>query len=278
MLGYQHGFHAGNFADIIKHLTLSRLLEYMTQKEKPLFYLETHSGRGVYDIKNFQAQKTGEARNGIEYLWSKKDQLPSVFSTWLNSIQQLNPTGNLQYYPGSPELAIQSLRRQDRLYFSELHTGEYQFLQQLSKRGKRVFYSNEDGTKTLPALLPPPERRGLIFIDPSYEVKTDYKTIPKTLKSVYQRFETGVYCIWYPVLDNRQHKQYIQSLADIGAKDNLRIEFFLTQEHGPGMNGCGLWIINPPWLLADEIAAGLSSLCDIFNPGKSSALVEKIIQ
>ena len=215
MLSYQHSYHAGNFADVIKHFTLTRLLHYMTTKEKPMFYLETHSGRGMYDLHDKDALKTGEARQGIERLWEKKDQVPDVFAPYIGMITSLNKARELRYYPGSPAIAIQSLRKQDRLFFCELHPGEFLHLQRLPCLGKRVFYDNSNGLEKLPALLPPPERRGLIFVDPSYEIKTDYRQLPESLKSAYLRFSTGVYCIWYPLVDKKLHAQLLRGLNAI---------------------------------------------------------------
>ncbi len=276
MLSYQHGYHAGNFADVFKHVILSRLLHYMTQKDKPLFYLETHSGRGIYDLQSSQALKTGEAQNGIECLWKLRQQLPGVFSSYLGAVQHINQNDILRHYPGSPELAIQALRNQDRLFFSELHSAEFKFLNQLPKRGKRVFYSDKDGMDNLAALLPPPERRGLIFLDPSWEIKTEYRQIPIALKAAYQRFSTGVYCLWYPLVDNKLHQQLIRGLTSIGAKNNLQVEFYLTGANKSGMTGCGLWIINPPHVLPEELKLILQALRKVFNPGVSSYLMETI--
>ncbi len=276
MLSYQHGYHAGNFADVVKHTVLSRLLQYMTKKEKPLLYLETHSGRGLYDLKSAQALKTGEALEGIESLWLQRKELPAVFSPYLKAIMQLNADGHLRYYPGSPELAIQASRIQDRLFFSELHTGEFDYLRQLPKRGRRVFYSDADGLENLAALLPPPERRGLIFIDPSYEVKSEYREIPLALKAAYQRFSTGTYCLWYPLVDNKLHQQLIRGLTSIEAANSLQVEFYLTRSEKSGMTGCGLWIINPPYVLPEELKLVLQALRKVFNPGVSSYLMETI--
>ncbi len=276
MLSYQHGYHAGNFADVVKHAVLSRLFQYMTQKNKPMLYLETHSGRGTYDLKGPQALKTGESIAGIETLWPQRKQLPAVFSPYLKAIQQLNIGEALRYYPGSPELAIQALRDQDRLFFSELHSGEFEFLSQLPKREKRVFYSEKDGMENLAALLPPPERRGLIFLDPSYEIKSEYRQIPLALKAAYQRFSTGVYCLWYPLVDNKLHQQLIRGLTNIGAENSLQVEFYMTGTEKPGMTGCGLWIINPPYVLPEELKLILQALRKVFNPGVSSYLMETI--
>ncbi len=274
MLSYQHSYHAGNYADVIKHFTLSRLLNYMTTKEKPLLYLETHSWRGLYDLHDKHALKTGEAREGIERLWEKKDQLPDVFSPYLKQIAELNNEQRLRYYPGSPAIAIHALRNQDRLFFCELHPGEFQYLEQLPRLGKRVFYDNSNGIEKLNALLPPAERRGLVFLDPSYEIKTDYRQLPESLKTAYLRFTTGVYCIWYPLVDQKLHAQLLRGLKNIGAKNNLRIEFYLTRARKTGMTGCGLWVINPPYVLLDEIKLALETLREFFNPGVSSYLIE----
>ena len=274
MLSYQHGYHAGCFADVVKHLTLTRLLNYMANKEKPMFYLETHAGRGIYDLQDKQALKTGEAKQGIELLWAKRSQLPDVFLPYLQHITQINSGSTLRYYPGSPTIAIQAARQQDRLIFSELHSGEFEHLQQLPRLNKRVYYSNNDGLDNLNALLPPAERRGLIFVDPSYEVKTEYRQLPDALKTAYNRFATGVYCIWYPLIDNKLHAQLLRGLENIGANSNLRIEFYLTGSTGGGMSGCGLWVINPPYVLA-EVKIALDALRTLFNPGVSSYLIEQ---
>ncbi len=277
MLSYQHGYHAGNFADVVKHVVLSRLLHYMIQKDKPLLYLETHSGRGLYDIKSSQSLKTGESNHGIELVWKNRKELPAVFKPYLSAIENVNiEKDKLRYYPGSPELAIQILRLKDRLFFSELHSGEFAYLNQLPKQGKRVFYSDQDGLDNLDALLPPPERRGLIFLDPSYEVKTDYRHIPTALKTAYKRFATGVYCLWYPMVDNKTHQQLLKGLSNIGAENSLRVEFYLTAADKPGMTGCGLWIINPPFVLAEELKLILQALRKILNPGVSSYSMETV--
>ncbi|MDP3704582.1 MAG: 23S rRNA (adenine(2030)-N(6))-methyltransferase RlmJ [Legionellaceae bacterium] len=273
MLSYQHSYHAGCFADVIKHVILTRILDYMVKKDKPLFYLETHSGRGIYNIKDKHALKTGEAALGIELLWALRSQLPAIFSDYIRNIQQINTTKDHRFYPGSPALAIDMLRTDDRLFLCELHPGEFDHLEQLPHRDKRVFCSNSDGLEQLSAQLPPTERRGLIFIDPSYELKTEYRTVPDAIKSAYRRFPTGVYCLWYPLIDNKLHGQLIRGLTSIEAKNHIRMEFHLNDRQQSGMSGCGLWIINPPFTLTAELKAAGEIFKTIFNPGKSSYLV-----
>lgn len=294
MLSYQHGYHAGNFADVVKHVTLSRLFNYLCQKEKPIFYLETHAGKGHYDLQSQQSLKTGEAREGIEQLWMHQESLSTLFLPYLNTIRYCNqnneqpppllsPQGSegssgaatmtgteLRYYPGSPQLALHQLRAIDRLFCCELHPQEYQALQQLKTRDMRIHLSHTDGLQQLGALLPPPERRGLVFIDPSFEMKSDYQQIPKFVNAAFQRFNTGMYCIWYPIVDKKWHLQLVEHLKNIKNSNFLQVEFYLTSVLNAGMTGCGLWIINPPYVLADELNIVLTDLIKLMNPGFSS--------
>lgn len=274
MLSYQHGYHAGNFADVVKHLTLSHMIQYVGKKDKPLLYLETHSGRGMYDLRDGQATKTAEFRQGIALLWEKRVAAPALFTSYLDVIKSLNRDGSLRYYPGSPYLALAGLRAIDRLVFSELHPREFSALTELPTLGKRVFFNQSDGLSELNALLPPLERRALTFIDPSYEIKDDYKRIPNAIKAAYSRFATGIYCLWYPIVDQRLHEQLLRGLKVIPAADSLRIEFYLTATKRAGMTGCGLWVINPPFTLALQMKETLDYLRTLFNPGISSYLIE----
>jgi len=272
MLSYQHGYHAGAFADVVKHLTLIRILRYLCLKEKPIFYLETHSGRGLYDLQSTESLKTGEASEGISELWANRANLSEVFYPYLDSIRKCNPDGILRYYPGSPLIAMQHLRQMDRLYCCELHPREFQELQQIKRINRtrtKLHLAHVDGLAQLSSLLPPPERRGLIFIDPSYEVKSDYQQVPRYVDAAYHRFNQGVYCIWYPILEKKWNTQLTDYFSKINAK-SLGVEFNRKDIKHGGMTGCGLWIINPPYLLAAELKLALSELVKIFNFGESS--------
>ena len=169
MLSYQHGYHAGNFADVVKHITLTQLLSYLKKKDKPLFYLETHSGKGQYDLRDKQAEKTGEYKQGIKLIWPDRKQLPPIFKDYFAAIKALNHEDGLRNYPGSPFLAINALRMQDRLYLCELHPTEFEVLDEMQHFNKKVHTSNTDGIVSMNGLLPPQEKRGLIFIDPSFD-------------------------------------------------------------------------------------------------------------
>jgi 23S rRNA (adenine2030-N6)-methyltransferase len=276
MLSYQHGYHAGNFADVIKHVALTRLLSYLTLKDKPLFYLETHAGKGQYDLKDKQAEKTGEYKQGIKLIWPDRKTLAPLFSDYIQAIIKINGVDGIRLYPGSPYLAINALRMQDRAYFCELHPNEFEILNKMPHFNKKVHTSNTDGISSMNALLPPAEKRGLIFIDPSFEIKDEYKLIPRAIKQAFTRFGTGVYCLWYPVVNKKLTEQLIRGMHDIGAKNALRVEFNLTMAPKDGMTGCGLWIINPPFTFAAEIKSALDTLRTYFNPGISSYIVESI--
>lgn len=274
MLSYQHGYHAGNFADVIKHIALTRLLNYLTLKDKPLFYLETHAGKGLYDLRNKQAEKTGEYKQGINLIWPDRKKLAPVFQDYLKAIAQLNSTKELKHYPGSPYLAINQLRMQDRMYLCELHPAEFDVLDQMACLNKKVHFSNTDGIAAMRALLPPAEKRGLIFIDPSFEIKDEYRDIPAAIKEAYAHFSGGVYCLWYPVVNRRLVEKLDRGMKAINAKNSLRVEFNLTMAHMDGMSGAGLWIINPPFTFAEEIKTVLDTLRTYFNPGVSSYIIE----
>jgi 23S rRNA (adenine2030-N6)-methyltransferase len=273
MLSYQHGFHAGSFADIVKHLVLINILSYCTKKENPFFYLDTHAGKGFYNLKSNQAAKTKEYSEGIEALWNSEGNPPAALSAYLSLVKLYNSKKDLKFYPGSPLLAAQLLRDQDRLVCCELHPSEYQELVKLSIKHPQYKALNTEGMHQISALLPPREKRGLIFIDPSYELKEDYKAIPRDIHEGLKRFSTGIYCLWYPILREELHEPMIRALKRLPGNNHLKIEFILDKNK-PGMYGCGLWVINPPYLLAQEINEGLRYLTQCLNKGLSHYSIE----
>lgn len=272
MLSYQHSYHAGCFADVMKHAILTRLLVYLTQKDKALLYLDTHSGRGLYDLQHAHALKTNEAVQGIYPVWKKREQFSSLFEPYLQAIQKVNLDNNLRYYPGSPAIALELLRAQDRSIFCELHPGEFTYLQQLPTSNKRVIVKKEDGIKNLNLLLPPVERRGLVFIDPSYERKTEYQEMIQAIKLAYKRSSTMTYCLWYPLLNNQLPAGFLQSMQAFDVEKKLRLEFYITQKSKPGMTGSGLWIVNPPYTLAEEGEKMLKELGAMLAPKEAGYL------
>ena len=267
MLSYQHSFHAGCYADVIKHFSLCHILTYMTQKDKPMLYLETHAGRGSYDLTSADAQKTGEAKDGILKVLAHQKTLPKIFNTYLEVVGD-----DVHYYPGSPLIALKLLRAIDRIYACELHPREFSILNTIRSKEIKFHAAEIDGIEALNALLPPPEKRAFVFIDPSYEIKSEYQTIPKAIIKAYKKFPQAVYALWYPIVDQECHYQMLKQFKRLDSDKTLRIEFFINDERG--MRGTGLWFINPPYTLKEDLKIACEYFKKIFNPIGSSYLIE----
>lgn len=279
MLSYQHAYHAGNYADVIKHLTLAHTLSYLVQKDKPMFYFESHAGRGRYDLASSESSKTAEWKDGIGRLWDKKAKLPAVFSPYIHAIETLNEKGKLRSYPGSPMLASSFLRPIDRAYLCELHPQEFAHLSHALHSHKRFHLATEEGIARMISMLPPPERRGLVVIDPSYEVKSEYQDIPRALKTAYERFSTGVFCLWYPIISPHHHTQLLRGLAQLNPVKAVSFEFYPGPLDTTQMNGCGMLILNPPFTLFKALKQAADFLCgEIYGKGAHYVLREEIIQ
>jgi 23S rRNA (adenine2030-N6)-methyltransferase len=265
MLSYRHGFHAGNFADVLKHTVLVHTLEYMIQKDKPLRIIDTHAGAGVYKLNGPQAQKNREFDNGIGQLWANK-QAPAALARYLDLVRSVNGGGQLQLYPGSPLLAQTLMRSIDRLYLHELHPADFQFLRDCMRDDKHIKVEHEDGFASLQALLPPPDRRALVLIDPSYEVKNDYQHVIKQLLQAHKRFATGTYAIWYPVVSRQRIDEMELALKKSGIKNIQLMEFGLQADNlEHGMTSSGMILINPPWTLWGAMEETLPWLVDTLS-------------
>ncbi|WP_339107801.1 23S rRNA (adenine(2030)-N(6))-methyltransferase RlmJ [Thioclava sp. GXIMD4216] len=248
MLSYQHAYHAGNLADLHKHALLSVMLDYLTRKDKPLSYLETHGGRGLYDLSDASAVKTGEAAQGIQRPevagWFKPDH------PYARAITKTREAHGPDAYPGSPLIAATLLREIDSLQVCELHPQEYQALFPVMKRHARLH--NKDGLEMAVAMTPPTPRRGLIMIDPSWEVKTDYTAIPKLIDKLVTRWNVGIIALWYPVLENRAQAGMVARLVGQYPEALSHEVRFPPAREGHGMIGSGMFIINPPFGLDGE--------------------------
>lgn len=263
MLSYRHSFHAGNPADVIKHLVLSEVITYLTQKDKPLEYIDTHSGVGMYALDTQESQKTQEYLDGIDKLWFYKGPNTAI-KNYVELVKSFNKQ-KLSYYPGSPIVADSLLRKQDKRWMFELHPQDFNHLsnniQELSNSRKHSRVRKEDGFKGLLGLVPPAAKRACILIDPPYEIKSDYDKAVKTVIKAYKRFATGTYMIWYPVVDRSRIEKMEQDLIDSGIK---RIQLFElatsadTEEHG--MTASGMIVINPPWKLKETMDSVLPEL------------------
>lgn len=280
MLSYQHGYHAGNFADVLKHLVLIQVLQYLTRKPGPLRYVDTHAGRGHYALDSAEARKTGEFHNGIGRLWQLEAnaELPSALSDYLTLIRSHVGGTELNAYPGSPWIARELLRSQDRLDLCELHPQEFEALDIEFAGSRNIRCHATDGFAVSLGLVPPAERRGLILIDPSYELKQDYERVVRHVAGLHRRFATGVYLIWYPILDGTREAQMASAWRDSGIRRIDRYRLSLAEDTQPGMSGSGMIVINPTWGLADAVESALATITGYLNPtGRPSYQVEQLI-
>ena len=251
MLSYRHAFHAGNHADVLKHAVLIALLDHLGQKDKAWWYIDSHAGAGLYDLAGDYASRNGEFQQGIARLWVRQD-LPPMLARYVEVVQGLNPDGGLRYYPGSPWCALQCARAEDRLRLFELHTTDHKLLAgNFAEAGRQVRIETGDGYAGLRAVLPPPSRRGLVLIDPSYEIKTDYARVPEALKEALTRFAGGTYVIWYPLLQTPDSRTMLQQLRALRPASWLHVSLSVQSPAatGYGMHGSGLFIVTPAWTL-----------------------------
>ncbi|AXC49523.1 23S rRNA (adenine(2030)-N(6))-methyltransferase RlmJ [Paracoccus suum] len=250
MLSYQHAYHAGNAADLHKHALLAWMLDYLTVKPKPLSYLETHAGRALYDLAGPEALRTGEAEAGITRALARG--WLAVDHPLARAIAATRAQHGATAYPGSPMIAAHLLRRTDPIHLAELHPAEAEALNRTM--GRRAHVHLEDGFAMANRLAPPEPRRGLLLIDPSWEVKADYARMPAFVDRIARKWNVGVIALWYPLLAEARHAEMLDSLA-AAHPDALRHELaFPPAREGHGMIGSGMFVVNPPYGLAEEAA------------------------
>ena len=278
MLSYRHAYHAGNFADVLKHSLLVHTLSYMTQKDKPLRIIDTHAGAGAYKFGSSQPLKNREFDNGIGKLWAKTD-LPLLLQTYVDAVKSYNLNDNLHNYPGSPLLMQASLRADDRLFLHELHSTDWRLLTEVIGRDKKVCITDDDGFAGMQALLPPPDRRALIFIDPSYEIKSDYQDVVKQVIAAHKRFATGTFVIWYPVVLRQRIEEMERGFKKSGIKNIQLFELGIAPDNPEyGMNSSGLFVINPPWTLWAAMEQALPYLADnLGEAGEGFYRLEQVV-
>lgn len=267
MLAYRHAFHAGNHADVLKHLVLTRVLRYMGEKDKAYTLVDTHAGAGGYSIEGRYAQKKGEYSSGVGRLYDRKD-LPEPLQSYVDLVRAFNPDGQLRQYPGSPAISNLLMREQDRLRCYELHPTDFRILESYLSTRPNTQVSDKDGFTSLKGELPPPSRRAVVLMDPSYEIKTDYAKVLAALREGLQRFPEGVFLIWYPqlaLLESTQLAGRLKAAADAAAKKGwLHVRLTVTQpdERGFGMLGSGMFVVNPPFTLHEELQQCLPYLVE----------------
>ncbi|CAO98370.1 23S rRNA (adenine(2030)-N(6))-methyltransferase RlmJ [Erwinia tasmaniensis] len=266
MLSYRHSFHAGNHADVLKHTVQSLIISSLNEKDKPYLYLDTHAGAGRYQLSGEHAERTGEYLEGIARIW-QQDNIPEELAAYIGVVKNLNPGGKLRYYPGSPLIARFLLRECDRLQLTELHSSDFPLLRNEFLKDDRARTERTDGYQQLKSKLPPPSRRGLILIDPPYEMKSDYQDVVKSIQEGYKRFGTGVFALWYPVVLRQQIKRMCNELEATGIRRILQIELAVRPDSDQrGMTASGMIVINPPWKLEQQMKNVLPWLHKVLVP------------
>jgi 23S rRNA (adenine2030-N6)-methyltransferase len=265
MLAYRHAFHAGNHADVLKHATLVAVLHHLNGKDKAWRLVDTHAGAGAYALQADAAQKLGEYRQGIARLWQQAS-LPPLLADYVDQVRLFNPQGDLVAYPGSPCIAKALMRPQDQLRLYELHPADHALLSEAFAGDRSVQVQRADGFAGLRAQLPPPSRRGLLLMDPSYELKTDYAAVAAACTEALARFAEGIVMVWYPQVDLRESAQLPQRLKAIAGAQarkgwlHARLTVAEPNERGFGMLGSGVFLINPPHTLRAQLREALPVL------------------
>ena len=254
-MNYRHAYHAGNHADVLKHAVLARLMEHMKKKDKPFRVIDAHAGIGLYDLAGLEAGKTGEWEGGIGKLAEPFDaEVEALLAPYRAVIGALNPDGGLRYYPGSPELALRLMRPNDRLIANELHPQDAVALERQYLHDPRCDVTAMDAETCLKAKLPPPERRGVILVDPPYELKTEAEKTVRMLEQGVRRFAQGVFVVWYPMKADQTAETVLTGAKDIGLPGTLKVQMRVREAFkGGGLAGSGLIILNAPWKLDAEL-------------------------
>lgn len=273
-MNYRHAFHAGNFADVIKHIILTRIICYMQKKEKGFRILDTHAGTGLYDLTSDEAHRSPEWQDGIARVLDAKlsPAVQELIAPYLEVVKKLNPTGELKAYPGSPLLSRHLMREQDRLTATELHPRDFPKLQRHFDGDFQVKAIELDGWQALVAHMPPKEKRGVILVDPPFEKPQEFTRLASGLFRAHKRFSSGTYALWYPIKDVGQVETFATQLYNTGIKKVLRIEFKTSKStNPPTMHGTGMIVVNPPYTLPDELDTIFEQLLPILAPdGKGS--------
>ena len=274
-MNYRHAYHAGNFADVVKHAVLCRVLVHLCEKPAAFRVIDTHAGAGRYDLAGSEAGRTQEWRDGIGRLMGAElaEPVRTLLAPYLDAVAALNPGGGLATYPGSPALAQALLRRQDRLIACELEPHAAASLEKNLRGDNRCKAIAIDGWTALTAYVPPIERRGLVMIDPPFEQPDEFTALAQGLVAAHRKWPTGIYLLWYPIKDQVAVAAFAKQLARQGIAKMLRVELILPTA-GPdlGLRGSGLIVVNPPWTLHDELKVLLPALAKLMSRGAPGAV------
>jgi 23S rRNA (adenine2030-N6)-methyltransferase len=252
MLAYRHSFHAGNHADVIKHIVQLAILQYYNEKDKPYWVIDTHAGAGMYSLDSKHAQLKGEYMNGIAKLVGRDD-LPDLVAEYVAVVQGVN-NETLDWYPGSPAISKALIRPEDKQRLFELHPTDFSLLREHFSGQRAVQMKQEDGFAGLKSVLPPPPRRAVVLIDPPYELKEDYGHVVRSLNEALLRFAQGTYMVWYPIVRRPEWRRMLEKLEKFDVKWlSVNLTVAQADEDGFGMQGSGIFVINPPWVLEAQM-------------------------
>lgn len=276
-MNYRHAYHAGNFADVMKHAAVALVLDSLKRKETPFFVLDTHAGLGAYDLEAPQAEKTGEYLNGIAKVLALPEP-PAGLESYLGVIRAWNGSGELRRYPGSPELVRGLMRPQDRMALVELHPEDVQVLRSRFHGDRRVGVHHLDGYTAAKGLLPPAERRGLVLIDPPFEERNEFERLTAALRRVRRLWPTGIVMVWYPIKGRGPVDAFLAAVGKEGGPETIAAELMLRPADDPfRLNGSGLLVINPPWKLAETLEELLPALAAVLAPDAGFGQVRRLI-
>jgi 23S rRNA (adenine2030-N6)-methyltransferase len=279
-MNYRHAFHAGSFADVVKHAVLARLLVHLGAKPAPYRAIDTHAGAGLYDLAGPEAARGGEWHNGIERVVRARLEGPAaaLLHPYLEAVAACNPPGRLTTYPGSPAIVRAFLRTQDRLVACELEPNAAAALKRNFAKDRRIKAIAIDGWTALNAYVPPKERRGLVLIDPPFEDGGDFSRLAQGLEAAHHKWPSGTYLLWYPIKAREQPDALARRLRRSGTPKILRAEIGIVPQAEPSrLAGCGLIVVNPPWTLEPELQILLPALAAVLaEPDRGSARIDRI--
>ncbi|MFS2326328.1 23S rRNA (adenine(2030)-N(6))-methyltransferase RlmJ [Brucella sp. H1_1004] len=274
-MNYRHAYHAGNFADVVKHVILSRIVEYLKRKDQAFRVIDTHAGIGLYDLRGIEAEKTDEWSGGIRRIFDalEKGEIPpqatELLQSYLDAVRAVNPKGGLRHYPGSPLLTRHLLRKQDRLSAIELHPQDAKKLSKLFDGDYQARVIELDGWLSLGAHMPPKEKRGLVLVDPPFEIAGEFDRLVDGLVKAYKRFPGGTYAFWYPVKDRKEIERFARSLRETEIAKIMRIELSIRAPSlEPRLDGTGMIVVNPPYTLESEMQILLPCLTKLLSEEK----------
>jgi len=267
-MNYRHAFHAGNFADVVKHVILTRVLAYLMRKDAPFRVIDTHAGVGLYDLFGGEAERTGEWQDGIGRLLGAAPpaEISELIAPYLDAVRARNADGNLRFYPGSPFIARHMLRSQDRLMALELHPEDAEALKENFAGDIQTRVTHLDGWAALGTHLPPKEKRGLVLVDPPFEEKGEFTRMARGLEKAHKRWPGGIYAFWYPLKEPEAVEAYVKALKATGIPKILRLELSLRNPSTPPrLHGTGMIVVNPPFVLEEEMRIVLPALAALLS-------------